>query len=129
MDIVSRDRRPQRVIGGFPISEGYPVRNREETFQEDGLPFSLDDDSSVPDGSPSFAGRLPQRLSHGFSYDAKAERKEGSSNTPLKTDSIGSSHRHTEGNLRESINLKDHRQATTRSKGSILQRSSQFPFA
>ncbi|XP_009796102.1 serine/threonine-protein kinase ATG1c-like isoform X1 [Nicotiana tabacum] len=115
-DKLSWDRRPQRVIGGFPISEGYPVRNREETFQEDGLPFSLDDDSSVPDGTPSFAGRLPQRLSHGFSYDAKAERKEGSSNTPLKTDSIGSSHRHTEGNLRESINLKDHRQATTRSK-------------
>lgn len=129
MDIVNRDRRPQRVIGGFPISEGYPVRNREETFQEDGLPFSLDDDSSVPDGSPSFAGRLPQRLSHGFSYDAKAERKEGSCNTPHKTDSIGSSHRHTERNMRESINLKDHRQATTRSKGSILQCSSQFPFA
>lgn len=125
LDMVSRDTRPQRVIGGFPISEGYPARGSEETFQEDGLPFSLDDYSS----GPSFTGRSPQRLSYGFSCDAKAERKEVTSSTQQKTDGIGSSHRHSEGNLKESINLKDHRQTTTRSKGSILQQYSQFPFS
>ncbi|KAJ8550994.1 hypothetical protein K7X08_000364 [Anisodus acutangulus] len=115
-DELSWGTRPQRVIGGFPISEVYPVRSTEQTFQEDGLPFSLDDDSSGPDGGPSFAGILPQRSSYGFSCNAKAERKEVTSNTPRKTDSIGSSHRHSEGNLKESINLKDHRQAPTRLK-------------
>lgn len=120
LDMISRDTKPQRVIGGFPISEGYPASNTVETFQEDGLPFSLDDDSSGPDGSPSFVGKLPQRLSYGFSCDTKVERKEVTSSTPRKTDSIGSSHRHAEAHLKESINLKDHRRATTRSKGSIL---------
>ncbi|KAJ8532989.1 hypothetical protein K7X08_015878 [Anisodus acutangulus] len=114
-DELSWGTKPQRVIGGFPISEGYPMRSKEEAFQEDGLPFSIDDDSSGPDGSPSFAGRLPQR-SYVFFCDAKTERKEVTSNTPCKTDSIGSSHLHSEGNLKESINLKDHRQAPTRSK-------------
>ncbi|CAN4116024.1 unnamed protein product [Withania somnifera] len=115
-DELSWDTIPQRVISGFPISEGYPARSTEGTFQEDGLPFSLDDDPIDPDGSPSFAGRLPQRLSYGFSCDVKAERKEATSSTPRKKDSIASSHRHSEGNLKESINLKDHRQTTTRSK-------------
>ncbi|XP_059305522.1 serine/threonine-protein kinase ATG1c-like isoform X2 [Lycium ferocissimum] len=115
-DELSWDKRPQRVIGGFPISESYPVRSTEEAFQEDGLPFSLDDDSSGPDGSPSFAGRLPQRMSYGFSCDVKTERKEVTSDALRRTDIIGSSHRQSEGNLKESINLKDHRQATTRSK-------------
>lgn len=129
LDMVSRDTRPQRVISGFPISEGYRVRSTEDAFQEDGLPFRLDDDSSVPVGSPSFAGRLPQRLSYVFSCDAKAERKEVTSSTPRKTDSIDSSHRQSEKNLKESIDLKDHRQAANRSKGFILQHYSQFPFA
>ncbi|KAM3217197.1 hypothetical protein T459_23017 [Capsicum annuum] len=115
-DELSWDTRPQRVISGFPISEGYRVRSTEDAFQEDGLPFRLDDDSSVPVGSPSFAGRLPQRLSYVFSCDAKAERKEVTSSTPRKTDSIDSSHRQSEKNLKESIDLKDHRQAANRSK-------------
>ncbi|CAN4106030.1 unnamed protein product [Withania somnifera] len=87
-DELSWDTRPQRVKGGFPISEGYPARSRVETFQEDGLPFSLDDDPTCPDGSPSFAGRLPQRLSYGFSCDAKAERKEVTSSIPRKMDRV-----------------------------------------
>ena len=69
--------RRQKSIDGFPLSELNPVGKTEEIAQED-LPFSLDDDSSGPDGSPSFVGMSPIKSTYGFSLDAKADRKEGS---------------------------------------------------
>ncbi|KAH0720850.1 hypothetical protein KY290_005839 [Solanum tuberosum] len=121
-DELSRNQRPQRVIDGFSLTERNPVRRTEETFQEDGLPFSLDDDSSNPDGGPSFAG-ISLRSSCGFSHDAKDYRKEvtsasnktgpplNCSNINHKSNVIGSSpgqHRHSEGKLKESSSM-DHR--------------------
>ncbi|KAL3536445.1 hypothetical protein ACH5RR_004906 [Cinchona calisaya] len=67
--------RSQKIVEGFPLSELKSVENIEEVFQED-LPFSLDEDSSGPDGSPSFVGRSPIRSTYGFSLDAKSDRKE-----------------------------------------------------
>ncbi|KAJ8570726.1 hypothetical protein K7X08_037698 [Anisodus acutangulus] len=74
-DELSWNRRPQRVIDGFSLTERNPVRSTEETFQVDGLPFSPDDDSSCRDGGPSFAG-ISQISSCGFTHDAKADRKD-----------------------------------------------------
>ncbi|KAK4345677.1 hypothetical protein RND71_035853 [Anisodus tanguticus] len=122
LDELSWNRRPQRVIDGFSLTERNLVRRTDETFQEDGLPFSLDDDSSSPDGGPSFDG-ISQRSCCGFSHDLKDDRKEVSSapskfGSPLdcsnithKSDIIGSSpdqHRHSGGKLKEST--MDHRQ-------------------
>ncbi|PPD99455.1 hypothetical protein GOBAR_DD03531 [Gossypium barbadense] len=65
---------------GFPLSESGAVRNTEESFQEDCLPFFLDDDSSGPDGSPSFAKkRSLMKSAYGFSADAKDAREATSS--------------------------------------------------
>ncbi|XP_027070956.1 serine/threonine-protein kinase ATG1c-like isoform X2 [Coffea arabica] len=69
--------RRQKSIDGFPLCELNPVGKTEEIAQED-LPFSLDDDSSGPDGSPSFVGMSPIKSTYGFSLDAKADRKEAS---------------------------------------------------
>nr|XP_016473572.1 PREDICTED: serine/threonine-protein kinase ATG1c-like isoform X3 [Nicotiana tabacum] len=113
----SWNQRPQRVIDGFSLAKCNPVRSTEKTFQEDGLPFSLDDYSSSP-----FTG-IPQRSSCGHSQVARADRKEVSSapsridppldcsNITHKSDTIGFSpgqHGHSEGNLKES-RLMDHR--------------------
>ncbi|GMI69749.1 autophagy-related protein 1c [Hibiscus trionum] len=65
---------------GFSCSESSPVRNTEESFQEDCLPFFLDDDSSGPDGSPSFAKeRSSIKSAYGFSVDVKDSREATSS--------------------------------------------------
>ncbi|EOY07401.1 Kinase superfamily protein isoform 3 [Theobroma cacao] len=50
-----RSQRFSRTVAGYPLSESNPVRNTEDSFQEDCLPFFLDDDSSGPEGSPSSA--------------------------------------------------------------------------
>ncbi|XVF76697.1 hypothetical protein PTKIN_Ptkin13bG0287300 [Pterospermum kingtungense] len=70
----------------YPFSESSPVRNTEESFQEDFLPFFLDDDSSGPEGSPSFAKkRSSMKSACGFSPDAKYAR-EATSNPLNKVD-------------------------------------------
>ncbi|KAE8661120.1 PRA1 family protein A2 isoform 2 [Hibiscus syriacus] len=67
---------------GFPCSESRPVRNTEESFQEDCLPFFLDDDSSGPDVSPSFAEkRSLMKSTYGFSVDVKDTRGATSSSS------------------------------------------------
>ncbi|KAL3531771.1 hypothetical protein ACH5RR_005292 [Cinchona calisaya] len=67
--------KPQKIIDGFPLSELTRVGNTEEISQED-LPFSLDDDSSGPDGSPSFVRKSPIKSTYGFSLDAKSDRND-----------------------------------------------------
>ncbi|KAL0316350.1 UNVERIFIED_CONTAM: Serine/threonine-protein kinase ATG1c [Sesamum radiatum] len=108
-----RNRQPQRVSNDFPFSE----RNAEESPQEDCLPFSLDYDSSGPDGSPSFQRRSTMRSTHGFSLDSKPDRRDifnlanrpdssKYSSIPCKTEITGSGlgSRHlSEGNLKESL--------------------------
>ncbi|CAA0836363.1 Protein kinase superfamily protein [Striga hermonthica] len=49
-DEFLRNRRPHRISDGFSRS----TRKTEQNSQEDCFPFSLDDDSSGPDSSPSY---------------------------------------------------------------------------
>ncbi|KAG6434352.1 hypothetical protein SASPL_105982 [Salvia splendens] len=100
--------------------DDFPGRNAEENSQEDCLPFSLDDDSSVPVGSPS-PKRSTMRSMYGFSLDSKFEQRDylnlatraGSSKNnsgPCKTRITGSnlgSHQLSEGNLKESLKRND----------------------
>ncbi|XAR68900.1 Non-specific serine/threonine protein kinase [Bertholletia excelsa] len=53
-DKLLRNSRSLGMIDSFPHSEPNPARFTKESSQEDCLPFSLDDDYSGPDGSPSF---------------------------------------------------------------------------
>ncbi|GAV65439.1 Pkinase domain-containing protein [Cephalotus follicularis] len=70
-----------RSIDNFPLSESSAVRNTEESAQDDFLPFLLDDDSSGPEGSPSFnKRRSSMKSTHGFSLDTKFDRRESTSN-------------------------------------------------
>ncbi|CAN4118219.1 unnamed protein product [Withania somnifera] len=122
LDELSWNQRPQTVIDGFSLTERNPVRTTEETFQVDGFSFSLDTDSSSPEGGPPFAG-ISQRSCCGFSHDAKDYRKEltsasnktsppsNCSNVTHKSVVIGSSHgqhQHSEGRLKDSSSM-DHR--------------------
>lgn len=68
-------------IDEFPLSECNPVRNTEESFQEDCMPFPLDDDSSGPEGSPSFLRRSSMKSTYGFTLDTKVDRRDSLFNT------------------------------------------------
>ncbi|XP_028071138.1 serine/threonine-protein kinase ATG1c-like isoform X2 [Camellia sinensis] len=113
-----------RTIDGFSLSESNPVRNAEESSQDDCLPFILDDDSSGPDGSPSFVRRPSMKSTYGFSLDTKVDRKEvfNTSNNMDRTSKnsivthtgfrIGS-RRSSDGNLKESFKSTDQRPMNT----------------
>ncbi|XP_038721640.1 serine/threonine-protein kinase ATG1c-like isoform X2 [Tripterygium wilfordii] len=74
-------RRSSRSMDGIPSSESSPLRNTEESSQEDCLPFFLDDDSSGPEGSPSyFKRRSSVKSTCSFSLDTNADRREATSN-------------------------------------------------
>ncbi|XP_050114697.1 serine/threonine-protein kinase ATG1c-like isoform X2 [Malus sylvestris] len=78
----SRSRRASRMADGLPTSEHNAMMNMEESSQEDCLPFLLDDDSSGPEGSPSFSRRRSSMKStYGFSLDTKGDRREASPTT------------------------------------------------
>ncbi|KAL9247128.1 hypothetical protein vseg_020593 [Gypsophila vaccaria] len=86
---ISRGRTTLRRVDSQPLSDDL-IKNREESSSDDCLPFMLDDDSSGPDGSPSFLGRRSSmKSSYGFSPDS---RKEAASNTVKYVDN---SSRHT----------------------------------
>ncbi|KAK2972292.1 hypothetical protein RJ640_014350 [Escallonia rubra] len=127
------NKRPTRVtggLGGFPLPERNPVRSRQESSQEECLPFSLDDDSSGPDGSPSFVRRSPMRSTYGFSLDTKIERREVANTSdkdfsstygsvrekPENTGLRFGSRRSSGGNLKESLKSMDHRAVNSRSE-------------
>ncbi|KAI3474134.1 hypothetical protein Pfo_028922 [Paulownia fortunei] len=103
------------------LSQRQPVEFFSKSSQEDCLPFSLDDDSSGPDGSPSFPRRFTMKSLYGFSLDSKPDRRDISnlenrtdsskySGAPHKTEitesSLGS-RRLSEGNLKESLKTTD----------------------
>lgn len=112
----------------FPFYESKSVRDVVESSQDDCLPFFLDDDSSGPEGSPSFSKRRSSMKStYGFSVDAKHGREATSSalnnldlrygnkldNTNLRHDS----YKLSDENLNEPPKCLDQRLANTRSKG------------
>uniref|UniRef100_A0A5B7ANB7 Putative serine/threonine-protein kinase ATG1 n=1 Tax=Davidia involucrata TaxID=16924 RepID=A0A5B7ANB7_DAVIN len=120
-----RSKRSARIIDRFPFSERNPLRNTEEMSQEDCLPFSLDDDSSGRDGSPSFVRkRSSMKSTYGFSLDTEVDRMEMSntSNQDLTSKYSGVTHkpentgfrldnyRPSEGNLKESLKSIDQKQ-------------------
>ncbi|KAL6574679.1 hypothetical protein OROMI_011964 [Orobanche minor] len=117
LDEFLRNRQSQRVLDGFSLSE----RNTEQISQEDCLPFSLDDDSSGPDGNPSSQRKSTIKSLYGFSLDTKPDRRDISNlankadssmhiGAPLKTEITGSNignRRFSEGNLKESLKTAD----------------------
>ncbi|KAL1804728.1 hypothetical protein ACET3Z_027796 [Daucus carota] len=129
-DEVTRSMRSMR-IDGFPFSESNPDRSTDESSQEDCLPFTLDDDSSGPDGSPSRVRRSPLRSTYGFSVDKRNDRREVL-NAPNKQDIFSqhkrgghrveisgfrySNRRPSEGSLKESLQSVAHAAVNVRSK-------------
>ncbi|EXB36713.1 Serine/threonine-protein kinase ATG1 [Morus notabilis] len=69
-------RRPTRIVEGFALSGCSPARKTDDNSQEDILPFFLDDESSGPEGSPSYLRRSSMKSTYGFSLDAKVDRHE-----------------------------------------------------
>ncbi|XP_044474321.1 serine/threonine-protein kinase ATG1c-like isoform X1 [Mangifera indica] len=90
-------RRSSRSTDDFPFLESNSARDTEESSQDDCLPFFLDDDSSGPEGSPSFLRRRTSvKSTIGFSIDAKVDVRQATSN-PLNKDLTsrdGSTFRH-----------------------------------
>ncbi|KAM4090920.1 hypothetical protein ACJW30_09G099200 [Castanea mollissima] len=88
-------RRSSRLLDEFRSPECNPMRNMEESSQDDCLPFFLDDDSSGAEGSPSFFKRRPSMKStYGFSLDTKVDKREAASTTSnniIHTSRYGSS--------------------------------------
>ena len=83
---ICRSQRFSRTMADYPLAESIPVRNTEESSQEDCFPFFLDDDSSGPEGSPSFVKkRSSMKSAYGFSPDAK-DTREATSNLLNKVD-------------------------------------------
>lgn len=126
-DQVFRSRMFSRSADDFPFYESKSVRDVVESSQDDCLPFFLDDDSSGPEGSPSFSKRRSSMKStYGFSVDAKHGREATSSalnnldlrygnkldNTNLRHDS----YKLSDENLNEPPKCLDQRLANTRSK-------------
>ncbi|KAH9672547.1 serine/threonine-protein kinase ATG1c [Citrus sinensis] len=126
-DQVFRSRMFSRSADDFPFYESKSVRDVVESSQDDCLPFFLDDDSSGPEGSPSFSKRRSSMKStYGFSVDAKHGREATSSalnnldlrygnkldNTNLRHDS----YKLSDENLNEPPKCLDQRLANTQSK-------------
>ncbi|XP_068341878.1 serine/threonine-protein kinase ATG1c-like isoform X2 [Pyrus communis] len=94
----ARSRRASRMVDGLPTSECNAMTNMEESSQEDCLPFHLDDDSSGPEGSPSFSRRRSSmKYTYGFSLDTKGDRREASPTTSYR---YGSATRKENSSLR-----------------------------
>ncbi|KAA8518953.1 hypothetical protein F0562_016273 [Nyssa sinensis] len=129
-DELLRNKRSARIIDAFPFSERSPPRNLVETSQEDCLPFSLDDDSSGPDGSPSFVRkRSSLKSTYGFSLDTEDRREMSNASNQLLTLKYSSvthkpensgfrldNFRPSESNLKESLKSMDQRQVNATHK-------------
>ncbi|KAL2320032.1 hypothetical protein Fmac_029001 [Flemingia macrophylla] len=75
-----RSRSSSRLVGGFCSTVSDPSKRTEENYQEDCLPFILDDDSSGPEGSPSFSRKTsPIKSTYGFDLDAKLDKADSAS--------------------------------------------------
>ncbi|TKY63311.1 Serine/threonine-protein kinase ATG1 [Spatholobus suberectus] len=90
-----RNRSSSRLVGGFCSTVSDPLRRTEENYQEDCLPFILEDDSSGPEGSLSFSRKKSSMKStYGFDLNAKlvdkAESASPISNNINCTSGLGS---------------------------------------
>ncbi|KAI4354570.1 hypothetical protein L6164_003421 [Bauhinia variegata] len=67
---------------GFRLTQRDPLRRTEENSQEDCLPFFLDDDSTGPEGSPSFSRKKSSMKStSGFDVKTKIDKADSASTT------------------------------------------------
>ncbi|VVB05599.1 unnamed protein product [Arabis nemorensis] len=94
---LPRSKLGSRIVDDFHSSESSPSRNMEETYQEDSLPFFVDDDSY-------FKHTSPVRSSYGFSVDTRGERRELAS-SPLKNMELNSRYSRV-GHRAETNNFK-----------------------
>lgn len=101
-------------MDGFHSSGSSPSGKMEEVSHDDSLPFFLDDDSSEPEGSPSYTKHTsPMKSSYGFSVETRRERREAAASSPLKNMELNSrysrvSHRADTNNFKfESHRLLD----------------------
>ncbi|KAK7287601.1 hypothetical protein RIF29_00882 [Crotalaria pallida] len=79
-----RNRSSSRLVGEFCSTVSDPLRRTEENYQEDCLPFFLDDDSSGAEGSPSFSRKKSSMKStHGFDVNTKLDKVASAS--PIST--------------------------------------------
>ncbi|KAK7350054.1 hypothetical protein VNO77_08119 [Canavalia gladiata] len=77
-----RNRSSSRLGDGFCSTVSDPLRRTEENYQEDCLPFILDDDSSGPEGSPSFSRvKSSMKSTYGFDINTKLDKAESASPT------------------------------------------------
>lgn len=101
--------------GGF-CSTVSDLRRTEENYQEDCLPFMLDDDSSGPEGSPSFSRKKSSMKStYGFDLNAKLDKAESSSpisNNINHTSGFGSVTQRSENTTKRLDNHKISRNLT-----------------
>ncbi|KAL2658847.1 hypothetical protein AAZV13_03G049600 [Glycine max] len=109
-------RSSPRLVGGFCSTGSDPLRRTEENYQEDCLPFMLDDDSSGPEGSPSFSRKKSSMKStYGFDLNAKLDKAESSSpisNNINHTSGFGSVTQRSENTTKRLDNHKISRNLT-----------------
>ncbi|XP_068477902.1 serine/threonine-protein kinase ATG1c-like isoform X5 [Phaseolus vulgaris] len=74
-------RSSSRLVGGFYSTVSDPLRRTDENYQEDCLPFILDDDSGGgPEGSPSFSRKKPSiKSTYGFDLNSKLDKADSTS--------------------------------------------------
>ncbi|XP_018484633.2 serine/threonine-protein kinase ATG1b isoform X2 [Raphanus sativus] len=131
---VPRSRSGSRTMDDFHSSGSSPSGKMEEVSHDDSLPFFLDDDSSEPEGSPSYTKHTsPMKSSYGFSVETRRERKEAPS-SPLKNMELNSrysrvshradtnnfkfdSHRLIDRNQFKPSSLPDSRSLSTQGRG------------
>ncbi|CAL0324790.1 unnamed protein product [Lupinus luteus] len=77
-------RSTSRLVGEFCSSESDPLRRTEENYQEDCLPFFLDDDSSGAEGSPSFSRKKSSvKSTYGFDLNTMLDKVEVDQASPI----------------------------------------------
>lgn len=125
-------------MDGFHSSGSSPSGKMEEVSHDDSLPFFLDDDSSEPEGSPSYIKHAsPMKSSYGFSVETRRERKEAAPSSPLKNMELNSrysrvshradtnnfkfeSHRLIDRNQFKPSSLPDSRSLSTQGRGNCI---------
>ncbi|KAK7286775.1 hypothetical protein RJT34_22006 [Clitoria ternatea] len=109
-DELLRDRSSSRLVGEFCSTTSDPLRRTEENYQEDCLPFILDDDSSGAEGSPSFSRKKSSMIStYGFDLNTKLDKVESAlpvSNNKNCTSSYGSITQRSESTIKRLDNHK-----------------------
>ncbi|XP_019430768.1 PREDICTED: serine/threonine-protein kinase ATG1c-like isoform X2 [Lupinus angustifolius] len=77
-------RSTSRLVGEFCSTESDPLRRTEENYQEDCLPFFLDDDSSGAEGSPSFSRKKSSvKSTYGFDLNTMLDKLEVDQASPI----------------------------------------------